>query len=708
MMPTVMRYRSLKWQASAQIHHSVHPKRYKKTLNKSRNFRDDIDPKALPEFVRYEFGDHPTARGLLSGSIIETPFKPYPPTPSKVPDHPPRQTALGPPLATDDLFDWRSVPSTPSHLRTAYTSVAEDLAAYMGIEPGNPDLLGDIEQNIIASFNTDDPSDSHSFHLPTDTSNPMTPLTGSASLPPSPSTPTKTVSLPPVVDASRSSLQPPPSPWIKGRDYGEAKQVLVKGVSRNACIGKLCRSAALSSRPATLCPSLLCKSCCQRYRTGFPDEAPFCKPHRPEMPVGDNAPATLPISADSSHTPALSRGRPLKEIHYQHRDEAEKSYAERTKAVVDRKRYEDDQKKQVEVMYWKADGRVVPFTVLLSSFPWLRLSDIPDELQKLLGSTVELFDPNTTTWKTSPLTLIRAIRSDEIVLLRAPFTFEPAFNETEPKDMQDASRTQVSISAAAFNPSTPVNRKRKAVEAVDDDGEFPTPKPRLPFPTPRPSTLVNCKRKAVEVVDENDDFPTPKRRVSSLPTPDLARTFAPSMPVFDEDSDSDAELPPLSKLFIPKAPTPSELKAPAGTGLKSVLDPGTSGMQANSKKAGWPYKLFTLMYEGFSKMETKANPVSFDIAFPGHPTTSKATRFRHLKYYLWAPAHIINTFKGTDRTWKEFQRAVDIHFGGANKVQSVQDFRKLNQSKILKTEAKREDIGLEVEFMDDEVICISG
>ncbi|KAK1217069.1 hypothetical protein PQX77_020287 [Marasmius sp. AFHP31] len=414
-------------------------------------FRKDIDPRSLPEFTRFSFGNHSTNQELLDAPLVETPFKPYPPTPSKILDTPLKRKANAPALAVDDLFLWDSVPSTPSRPHTTYTA-----------DPTADDLL---VNNTLAGFELDDLNTQVDCQLAT--GSPATPHPPLAT-PTTPTTPQKRT--PPITRQS-------PSPWVKGVDFGTTNQVVVNGQSRNTCVGKNCQKTANPSKPAVLCSHLLCKSCCLRYQEEFPDLA-FCKPHRLVPRDGDKSAGNVrdnsTTSVDPRHTSSLTRGRPLKEIHYQRRDQAERSHAERTKAITDRKQYEDDEKKQVEVMYWKDDGRIIPFTVLLSSFPWFRLTDIPEKLQGLLGTTVELFDPTTNMWKTSPLTLTRAVRTQEVILLRAPFTFEPAFDVSAPKDMCDAATSQVSLLVNSLIPQTPTSCKRKGVES--DNESFRTPK----------------------------------------------------------------------------------------------------------------------------------------------------------------------------------------------------------------------------------------
>ncbi|KAK1216031.1 hypothetical protein PQX77_021349 [Marasmius sp. AFHP31] len=158
-------------------------------------------------------------------------------------------------------------------------------------------------------------------------------------------------------------------------------------------------------KPSTTCTNLLCKSCCLRYQTEYPGSG-VCKTHKPES---SRAPASSSnvISVDPTSTQAVARGRPLKEIHYQRREEVEQLFAERMKTVVHRKQYEDDQKKQADVCYWKEDGRAVPFSVFLSTFPWFRLDDIPNKMKTLVGDTVELFDASAATWKITSLSFTR-------------------------------------------------------------------------------------------------------------------------------------------------------------------------------------------------------------------------------------------------------------------------------------------------------------
>ncbi|KAK1217070.1 hypothetical protein PQX77_020288 [Marasmius sp. AFHP31] len=147
--------------------------------------------------------------------------------------------------------------------------------------------------------------------------------------------------------------------------------------------------------------------------------------------------------------------------------------------------------------------------------------------------------------------------------------------------------------------------------------------------------------------------------------------------------DDDGTAPESSHSTLSTCPQPDRSST---SSANVVID----SMQANSGHARWPYKLFTEMYEGFARMESAIDPVGFHVAFPGNASTSGATKSRHLRYYLWAPANIVDSFKGTVRTWKEFMKTVENHFGGPKKVPSVEAFRKQ-----LKATKKEEVIELE-------------
>ncbi|KAK1216030.1 hypothetical protein PQX77_021348 [Marasmius sp. AFHP31] len=171
-------------------------------------WREDIPQIGLPKFTKYKFGNHSSLLKLLNTPVTESDFVPFPPTPAKTVNTPQKKPLVGRPprFAVDDLFDLKSLPPTPTHQRTIYTDIAEDLAVDMGLAPDgdhNSDLMIEIEQNVMSALDVDPPSIPQ--QMTDDLS--VTPTPNNHSLVSKATTSTGLAS-------ATSSPSAPPSPWI--------------------------------------------------------------------------------------------------------------------------------------------------------------------------------------------------------------------------------------------------------------------------------------------------------------------------------------------------------------------------------------------------------------------------------------------------------------------------------------------------------------
>ncbi|KAK1216032.1 hypothetical protein PQX77_021350 [Marasmius sp. AFHP31] len=259
--------------------------------------------------------------------------------------------------------------------------------------------------------------------------------------------------------------------------------------------------------------------------------------------------------------------------------------------------------------------------------------------------------------------------------------FKPSFDEPIPEDMQAAVDTQMalyrlSVSAFPSTPKTPASHKQKTSDSGDPNDHSRTPTRRRlltsghegsPAPAPWPTPSLKRITNTPVLQSSNDLIPISDLQASSVIDLTEDSVDSPSLLVSDTD---DLSLDQMSDL------------------LGKPFNLSSTSPEPNSKHAKWPYKYFAPMHVGFKKMESTTNRASFKDTFDCD--SGKATINCHLKYYLWAPSEISETFmQNVGSTWRDFQDAVAQHFGGHKQVPGVSQFRAQSKGKV-KEEGKSE------------------
>ncbi|KAL0058053.1 hypothetical protein AAF712_015280 [Marasmius tenuissimus] len=571
---------------------------------------------------------------MLNGTdTYEEEFVPYPATPSKyLRTHDPQNLVNLPRgevnVSELFLFDHPATPTIRRHINLPENNVSEEEALHIGAEldaieeqeesefftsqlSSIPPPAVPVSSDIVPSGSLNAPSSEH------------IPVADSYDHPPS----NPTLSPTQKFTSSDSSSVVSPATSKTGYTWKvnvRKERIAPDGSIRLECTGKGCAQKSDPPKPAQKCAFTLCKACCALYVS---ETRNYCKCHaKPSSSISTQ----IPTPAHNTPKPVI--GLPLKQIHYERREQAIRDYNQAASAVTSRKIYEDEESRTVDITFWDSNGHIHEFTDLSPTFPLFKLSDCAEHIRITVGSSPELFHPEGSG--------LVSLTSELWAILQVPVpTGDGVFDGS-------------SITTAQLCPGVNVKASRQVRPRFKHHGS--TNRRQLsPFnftgsihPTPSSSPI--------DLTHSRDATPTP------LPQPE-----------------STAELPPIT-IPISSTSAPSLSNQPLTDAEKAL---------PHSGHAKWPLKFFGPMLEGFRRIENDRSPGSelekHERAFP-MSVGSSTTMAQHMK--VWVAASIvsdspslISEFTSRPRsTWKEFCNAVESRWPG-NKIPKLKELNKMKK-----------------------------
>ncbi|KAJ8090074.1 hypothetical protein PM082_018654 [Marasmius tenuissimus] len=421
-------------------------------------WREDLSRVNLPETLKtHRLRPDAGLLDMLNGTdTYEEEFVPYPATPSKyLRTHDPQNLVNLPRgevnVSELFLFDHPATPTIRRHINLPENNVSEEEELHIGAEldaieeqeesefftsqlSSIPPPAVPVSSDIVPSGSLNAPSSEH------------IPVADSYDHPPS----NPTLSPTQKFTSSDSSSAVSPATSKTGYTWKvnvRKERIAPDGSIRLECTGKGCAQKSDPPKPAQKCAFTLCKACCALYVS---ETRNYCKCHaEPSSSISTQ----IPTPAHNTPKPVI--GLPLKQIHYERREQAIRDYNQVASAVTSRKIYEDEESRTVDITFWDSNGHIHEFTDLSPTFPRpFPCSNYPT------AQSISVLQ--------SGVALSSFIRR-EVVLFRSPQSYGQSYKFPFPLEMESSmeaqSRLRSSVSATVTK--KPGSLKRKLSPGVN-------------------------------------------------------------------------------------------------------------------------------------------------------------------------------------------------------------------------------------------------
>ncbi|KAL0061272.1 hypothetical protein AAF712_011930 [Marasmius tenuissimus] len=632
-------------------------------------WRDDLERTGLPSELKvYRFPDpkeNKSLQELLAYDPTEEHFLPYPSTPSKHSSsyQPVKQAEPRNRLAVEDMFhlDHPATPTTSGRIcgipipdQSLTNQQAEDYSHWLDAYEDHL-FSGDSCSGIPAPA---PPSSLPALVAAQITNAPPQPILDP--IPPPNTQPT----VPSNIDSLHHSESELSSTQIQEVDSGSdqlwtigaVEKRLINGQIRSCCSGKGCAGSEKPGRPAEACSFKHCINCCKAYQRHFAVPCRYLG-HRILPPTTDPTTPTSKSSRNTERIPKPVVGRPLKPIHYQHRQDAIDDYHQSAQTVTTQKHYEEEESKTLDITFFDGHGGTQEFSVVSKTFPHFKLADAPEFVRSAIGANPEVYHPETGRWKQADIAVPWKIVAGETLLYRAPQKYGQMREFPVSDEMQSMMEVQSKLRSSSINkPQNPL--KRKDLPFTSSLPQSPRQRPRVDTHPPSPIT----ESSTVElIVLEDSPSPSPAPLASCPVKREL--TSGPAKLAVSAVSNSTATL--------------TEMQC----------------CEPDSRHALWPLRYFAPMKEGIdtagqqsggSELDKYSRAFGVEILWP--------TFSRHMKFWAAASDDLKEEFiQNPISTWKDFRTRVSKEWP-EGKVPGLRELKSKKKTPRPSVEIKAEPV----------------